>query len=201
MINKKMQEKIDQIYKISDILCHNKSLEYPIRIYLAEYFEDAWHNCPRGDWMLWIASKLQVDERILTLAKGKCAETVIHLMNQRSKDAVKAAIAFGEGKINRAELNKYIYAAAAAAADSYAAYAAYAAAADSYAADTAADSAADSYAADAADATDAAYAATDSYAAYAAYAAAAAVAKKQNQLQTANICREILTNEVFKKLI
>jgi hypothetical protein len=26
-----------------------------------ETFEDAWNNCPRGDWMLWIASKLDID--------------------------------------------------------------------------------------------------------------------------------------------
>lgn len=48
-------------------------------------FEDAWNNCPRGDWMLWIAKRLEVDLKILTRAKAKCALTVRHLMkDQRS---------------------------------------------------------------------------------------------------------------------
>lgn len=66
----------------------------------------AWQNCERGDWMLWLASMLKVDLQLLTLTKGKCAETFIHLMkDQRSKDAVRAAIAFGEGTITRQELD------------------------------------------------------------------------------------------------
>ena len=28
-----------------------------------ENFEQAWNDCHRGDWMLWIASKLKVDKR------------------------------------------------------------------------------------------------------------------------------------------
>jgi hypothetical protein len=129
-------------------------------------YKEAWKNCPRGDWMLWIAQKLGVNDRKLTLAKGKCAETVIHLMkDQRSIDAVRAAIDYGNGLINKKELNA-AYAAAYAAADAAATFAAYAAAA---------------------------------YAAYAAaaYAAFAAYARKENQLATANICREYLTEDVF----
>jgi hypothetical protein len=165
----------------------------------------AWQNCPRGDWMLWLASKLGVDKRLLTLAKGKCAATVVHLMkDQRSKDAVKAAIDYGEGIINDQELREAAEAADAAyvAADAaYDAYAAYVAAYAAYAADVAAYVAA--AAADAADAAYAAYAAAYA-AADAAYAAAddayaAADAKRDNQLLTANVCREILTDEVLSK--
>ena len=61
-------------------------------------YEEAWNNCPRGDWMLWIAAKLQIDKRLLTLTKGKCAATVLRLMkDKRSKKAVKAAIDYGHG--------------------------------------------------------------------------------------------------------
>ena len=109
--------------------------------------KEAWENCPRGDWMLWIASRLNVDKRLLTLAKGRCAETVLHLMrDQRSKDAVRAAIDFWEGRIDDEQLKI---------AD---AYVAAAEAADAYVADD---------------------------------------ARKQNQLATANICREILTDVVL----
>ena len=134
--------------------------------------KEAWENCPRGDWMLWIASRLNVDKRLLTLAKGRCAETVLHLMrDQRSKDAVRAAIDFWEGRIDDEQLKI-------AAAAAYVAYAAAAAVADAYAADA--------YVA-------AAYAA----AAEAADAYVADDARKQNQLATANICREILTDVVL----
>ena len=50
---------------------------------------DAWTNCGRGDWMLWLAKRLNVDDRKLTLAKAMCAKQVEHLMtDQRSKDAL-----------------------------------------------------------------------------------------------------------------
>ena len=144
--------------------------------------KEAWEACPRGDWMLWIAQKLDVDKRTLTLAKGKCVETVIHLMkDERSVAAIKAAIAYGKGEIDEEELKKAANAAYAtdAHAAAYAANAAYAAA---YAAAFAAANAA----------------ANAAYAAAAADAAAYAAAEKENQMLTANICREILTKEMFK---
>ena len=146
-------------------------------------FKSAWNTCHRGDWMLWIAQKLNVDKRKLTLAKGRCAETVIHLMkDQRSIDAIKAAIAYGNGEIDDTQLKD----AADAAYTATAAYAADAAAAAAYAA---------AYAA----AAYAAYAAAACTAAAAA-AADAAAARKENRQKTADICREILTEEVLNRL-
>ena len=144
-------------------------------------YEEAWYNCSRGDWMLWIADKLQINKRLLTLAKGKCAATVLHLMqDKRSKDAIQAAINYGNGLISDEELKNAVAAAhaayhAAAAHAAYAAYAAYAAAA---------------YAA----------AAAAAYAAYAAaYAADTNAAREKNLQETADICRDLLTEEVFNK--
>jgi len=170
-------------------------------------FQEAWEQCPRGDWMLWIAQRCGVDERTLTLAKALCAKTVLHLMKEEcSRKAVEVAEAYGRGNAAGSEL-------AAAAAD--AAYAYAAAAAD--AADAADAAYADAYAADA---SYAAYAAADaSYAAYAAayaadaYADAAAAAtaaadasyaadaRTKNQKETADICRSTLTDLVITKLI
>jgi len=134
-------------------------------------------TCHRGDWMLWLYKKLQPNDlQNLTLAKGYCAKTVIHLMkDERSINAVNAAIAFGNGEISRTELNAAADAAADAAYADAAADAAYA------------DAAAAAYAA-------AAYAAA-AYAAYAADAAAAAYAayaRTNNQKDTADICRQYL---------
>lgn len=111
--------------------------------------EDAWKNCPRGDWMLWIASQLGIDDRKLTLAKALCANTVKHLMkDKRSREAVYVAFKYGRGKATKDELR-----------------------------------------------TAAANAAAASNA-----AASAAAAKKKNQLQTADICRKVLTESVFEKI-
>ena len=159
-------------------------------------------TCHRGDWLLWLARKLDMDIRKLTLAKGHCANTVRHLMkDERSINAVDAAIAFGEGKISTNELKA---AADAAAADA----AAYAAAADD-AADAAAAvavySAAYATATATADATatataDAAYAYAYAYAYTTAADAAAAVARDENMQITADICRQYIGEEL-KKLI
>lgn len=142
-------------------------------------YEEAWNNCPRGDWMLWIAAKLQIDKRLLTLAKGKCAATVLRLMkDKRSKKAVKAAIDYGHGLIGDEELKN--------------------------AADAAYDAAYAAYAAYGIDAADAAYAVA--YAAYSAanasayaYAAATDAAREKNLQETADICRDLLTKAVFNK--
>ena len=136
------------------------------------------NECHRGDWLLWLAQKVYLDFRLLTLAKGKCANTVRHLMkDERSIKAVDTAIAFGEGKATRDELY---------ATTDDAAYAA-------------------AYAADAAYAAYAAAAATADAAAYAAYAyadanSANAAARKQNQLQTADICREVFGKQLLEIL-
>ena len=148
--------------------------------------EEVVKTCPRGDWALWLAYNLEIDLQTLTLAKALCAKTVLHLMkDQRSIDAVNIAERFGRGEATRVELD--------AARD--AAYAAYAAA---YAAKDVAYAAA--AAVDAADA-DAAADAVAYAAAYAAYAADdAAKAKRANQLETANIYREILGAQIIEKV-
>ena len=141
--------------------------------------EEVLRDSYRGDWLLWLAKKLDLPLNKLTLAKARCAKTVIHLMkDQRSIYAVNIAERFGLDECTLEELNAAYAYAADAAAD--AAFAAYDAAAD------AADDAA--YAAYAAAYADAAFAA------YAAYAAAAAydAARKNNQQHTSDICVEIL---------
>jgi len=157
-------------------------------------WQEIYNTCHRGDWLLWLFKRTNPDDlKLLTLAKGHCANTVRHLMkDERSIKAVDAAIAYGEGKISREELD----AAANAASDAAYAYSAYANAAYAYSA----------YAADAAAAADdAAYAAydddadADAAADSAAYANAAAnaAAKKENQQLTADICRKYLPIEVW----
>ena len=155
-------------------------------------------ECHRGDWLLWLAKKCGVELQPLTLAKGHCANTVRHLMSdERSVKAVDVAIAFGEGRATRDELD----AATSAAYDATAAAAATAYAA-AYASSAAATYAASASAAAYADDADA-YAASAAYAAAAAAytsAAAAAAAAAANQQQTADICRKYIGDLIIEKV-
>ena len=134
--------------------------------------EQALADSQRGDWLLWLAKKLDLPLNKLTLAKARCAKTVIHLMkDQRSIDAVNVAEKFGLDECTIEELNT-------AAADAAAYTAAYAAAAAAYAA-----------------AADAAYAAATD-------AAAAAKIKNRKQTSDIciEILGELIIDAVNKKL-
>ena len=37
----------------------------------------AWRECPRGDWMLWLAGRLDIDRKLLVMAACDCAETAL----------------------------------------------------------------------------------------------------------------------------
>jgi hypothetical protein len=159
--------------------------------------EEVVATCHRGDWLLWLAEKCDIGLQPLTLAKGHCANTVRHLMNdERSIRAVDIAIAFGKGKATREELDAADYAAADAARSAYAAAA-------STAADAAAYAAASAYAAAAAS-TAASFATAVTAAAYAAVTAAAvdyaADADIANRLQTADICRKYIGELIVEKV-
>ena len=167
-------EIITEAQRLQDKLKELRACEEAYEWAEGKTIQEVWETCHRGDWMLWLFKRTNPNDiKLLFLAKGHCANTVRHLMkDERSIKAVDAAIAFGNGEITEEERSSAAYAAA------YAAYAAYAAAADA------------AYAAYAA----AAYAAAADAAADAAYAAAADAyaARKNNQLLTANICRQYL---------
>ena len=171
-------------------------------------FEQAWQECHRGDWMIKFAYEVGVNDRLLTLANAKHAKLVLHLMkDQRSINAVHAAEAYGKGQITRDELDKY---ASEARRVTYISYLAAASASDAYASATSATATATAYAS-ATSATATAYAAYAAY--YAAYASAyhaayfaahtahmSTTTYEETLRQCADICREVLTKEVFKIL-
>jgi hypothetical protein len=157
--------------------------------------EEVVATCHRGDWLLWLAKRCDIGLQPLTLAKGHCANTVRRFMKDgRSINAVDIAIAFGEGKATREELDAAYIAA-------YAAAAAYASAASAAAAYAAA------YAANVAYAANAAYYASTADAYAAAYASAASAADPAfyaadaaNRLQTADICRKYIGELIIEKV-
>ena len=150
--------------------------------------DEAWRECQRGDWMLWLLGKLSGtpesdDRKKLVLCAMECARLVLPIYEKRftSDNRVRACIETAErwanGQATITELRSARSAAAAAAYAAAAADSAYATAAAYAAADAAAADAA--YASAAAAAAAAAYAAADAAAAAAAYAvddAAAAAA-------------------------
>ena len=183
--------------------------------------EEIVKTCHRGDWLLWLARRIDIPLKAFILAKGHSAKTVLHLMDdERSKKAVEVAILFGEGKATREELDTAHDAAYLAYDAAYAAYYAAASAsasAASYAAHAAAYYAA-VYAAYAASAASAYYASdsSDTYASatYAAHASAyyassaaaataaadASAARTKNEMETADIGRKYIGQLIVNKV-
>jgi len=177
--------------------------------------QEAWESCPRGDWMLWFAVKLQADKKKLFLVKSLACYEIIHLMkDQRSRDAVLAASLYGKGRIPKKELEKAAIDADAAVdvlSNNYAAVLSndyVAAVAASYAASAIDATEADAAASTAAAADAVASAAVSAAASYAASAidatvatvADAAAARKKSLSKSAEVCRTILTDEIYQKL-
>jgi len=135
-------------------------------------WEEIYNTCERGDWLLWLHDKTNKEDlQVRTLAKGHCANTVRHLMqDERSLKAIDTAIAFGDGRATLQELDAAYSAAADAVEDAYYPRAAAAA-----------------YTANAAD-----YAAEAAY-----YAAAYSVARTKNQKETADIVRKYIPIELW----
>lgn len=60
-----------------------------------ETTEEAWKNCHRGDWMLWLASKLNVDSKLIVKAAALSALTVKNLMkDKRSIKVCESALSY-----------------------------------------------------------------------------------------------------------
>ena len=154
--------------------------------------KQAWETCKRGDWLLWIADRFDVDRKLLVLAACGCARTVLKYVpvgEDRPRIAIETAEAWTRGEAMIDQVRSAAYAAA------YAAYAAADAASAAhalYAAEAAADAASAVYAAYAVDAA--------VYAAHAAddvYTAAHAAAHKN----MAGVVRKIIPFSVIKKAI
>ena len=144
--------------------------------------EEVVKECHRGDWLLWLAKKIELPERKIISCAGDCANTVRHLMkDERSTKVVDLCMNFEDESISFEELEI-------ARDDARAAYAA------------AYDDADEAYLTARAYAARAAARDARALAAEAAARAAAAAAYKDNQLQTANIVRERLGNDIVNKV-
>jgi hypothetical protein len=158
--------------------------------------ETAWRRCPRGDWLLWVAARLDIDRKRLVRAACACARTALSHVpagEERPRIAIETAEAWARGEATLDDVRRAVQAASAAVFAANAAYAVFGAvafAADAYAAAAA-------YAANAANAAYAAFAAA-SAAFAAAYAAAAADATRSASLaRSAEIVREIIPWEAM----
>ncbi len=106
--------------------------------------ETAWKECPRGDWVLWLAGRANIDRKLLVKAACKCAELALPIYEKkypkdnRVRNCIAVTLKWVAGKATIEEVRearKDACAAAAADADAYAdTDTAAAAAADAYAA-------------------------------------------------------------------
>src|ERR1035437_102500 len=63
-----------------------------------------WKECPRGDWMLWLAGRANVDRKLLVTAACECAKLALPIYeaeypnDKRPHDAIKIALKWVIGK-------------------------------------------------------------------------------------------------------
>ena len=63
--------------------------------------EQAWAECPRGDWMLWLAGHLDIDRKVLVRAACACARLALPFVpadETRPLKAIEAAEAWTRGE-------------------------------------------------------------------------------------------------------
>lgn len=63
-------------------------------------FASAWVECPRGDWLLWLATRLGVDRRLVVKAACACARSMLEACggeHRRFWEAIETADAFARG--------------------------------------------------------------------------------------------------------
>ena len=63
--------------------------------------EQAWNECPRGDWLLWLAGQLDVDRKLLVRAACQCARlALLHVPagETRPLEALETAEAWTRGE-------------------------------------------------------------------------------------------------------
>ena len=61
----------------------------------------AWDDCERGDWLLWLCAKAGVDKKKIVLAACGCARLVLHLVAEdepRPRLAIETAEAWCRGE-------------------------------------------------------------------------------------------------------
>ncbi len=157
--------------------------------------EAAWKECPRGDWMLWLAGRGGIDRRLLVKVACECAELALPIYeneypeDKRVRNCIAVTLKWVAGKATIEEVRKARNAASDAAAASDDAHASDAA----YAADAAAYPAAGNAAA--------------GYAGYAAAAAAdaadayAAAARIKMQKRTASVVRQAIPFKEIEKVL
>src|SRR5690606_3193359 len=93
----------------------------------------AWEQCERADWLLWLAGRIGVDRKMLVRAACRCVRESLPIFEQccpgddRPRKAIETAEAWCEGRATLAVLRKAAHAARYAADAADAAHAAHAA--------------------------------------------------------------------------
>lgn len=69
--------------------------------------EEAWLQCERGDWMLWLLDELQADRKKLVWTACQCARPALQFIpsnESRPKQAIKVAEAWTKGEATLEEV-------------------------------------------------------------------------------------------------
>lgn len=69
--------------------------------------EEAWRECPRGDWLLWLAAGLRINQKLLVSAACACARTALRNVPEgedRPRIAIETAEAWTRGEATPSEV-------------------------------------------------------------------------------------------------
>lgn len=61
-------------------------------------------HCPKGEWLLWFAYKLRLCDKKIMLCNGLCANTVKEIMYPRAIECLNIAINYGYGNVTNTEI-------------------------------------------------------------------------------------------------
>jgi hypothetical protein len=103
--------------------------------------QQAWDQCPHGDWLLWVADRVGIDRKLLVLAACGCARLALEYVRpgeDRPRLAIETAEAWTRGEATREELKSVADATDAAAVRATSAASSQAALASAYVSATAA---------------------------------------------------------------
>jgi hypothetical protein len=93
-------------YRLSDVLrtmgaCYDRSFAQWVEARPDSTLDELWDECPRGDWMLWIAARAGCDQRSVVHAACDCAESVLAYIpagEERPRRAIEVARRWARGE-------------------------------------------------------------------------------------------------------
>ena len=71
-------------------------------------FGEYWQICPKGSWMLGVATEIGVNRRVLARAAARCVHAAEHLLTESSRTPLHAVCQYSYAKMEAGELLPFV---------------------------------------------------------------------------------------------